>query len=160
HGDGSEPGSPGTVPEPVHGDGSEPGSPGTVPEPVHRGHSRLDPAGEPLQPTAHPVLARSDVLRAEVRVTNTGPRAVRETVQVYVSDCVTSVSWADKELKAYRQVDLAPGQSEVVTIDLAVSECTIVDAAGGRVVEAGDFELRVGPSSREEALLRAGFSVA
>jgi beta-glucosidase len=81
-------------------------------------------------------------------------------VQVYVRDAVTSVSWTDKELKTYRQVRLAPGESARVRIDLPVAECTIVDAAGHRVVESGEFALLVGPSSREEALLQAGFTVA
>ena len=38
-------------------------------------------------------------------------------------------------------------------------DCTIVDAAGVRIVEPGAFELLVGPSSRDEALLAAGFDV-
>ncbi|WP_226996812.1 glycoside hydrolase family 3 C-terminal domain-containing protein [Tessaracoccus aquimaris] len=104
-------------------------------------------------------LTPSDVVRGHVRVTNTGTRPVLETVQVYVSDTVTSVSWADQELKAYRQVELAPGESRVVDLDLPVSDCTIVDAEGRRIVEPGAFELRVGPSSDRSRLLRASFTV-
>lgn len=100
-----------------------------------------------------------DTVRATVTLTNTGSRPARETVQVYVSDSVTSVSWADKELKAYRQVDVAPGQSVEVDLDLPVADCTIVDREGRRVVEPGAFELRVGRSSREADLLRAPFTV-
>ncbi len=106
-----------------------------------------------------PVLGVSDVVRARVTVTNTGDRPARETVQVYVSDTVTSVSWADKELKTFRQVDLAPGESADVDIELDVAACTIVNARGDRVVEPGAFELRVGPSSAEDRLLRAVFEV-
>ena len=104
-------------------------------------------------------LTPSDVVRGHVRVTNTGSRPVLETVQVYVSDTVTSVSWADQELKAYRQVELAPGESRVVDLDLPVADCTIVDAEGRRIVEPGAFELRVGPSSDRSRLLRATFTV-
>jgi beta-glucosidase len=96
---------------------------------------------------------------AEVTVHNTGRRPVRETVQAYVRDAVTSVSWADKELKAYRQVELEPGASARVRIELPVADCTIVDAAGVRRVEPGAFELLVGPSSRDDVLLAAGFDV-
>ena len=53
-----------------------------------------------------------------------------------------------------------PGQTRVVELELPVAECTIVNAAGDRVVEPGDFELRVGPSSRTEDLLTAAFTVA
>lgn len=105
-------------------------------------------------------LGRDDVLRGRVTLTNTGTRPSRETVQVYVSDTVTSVSWADKELKTYRQADVAPGQSVTVELELPVADCTIVDAAGNRVVEAGAFELLVGRSSLDGDLLRAGFTVA
>ena len=104
-------------------------------------------------------LAADDTIVAEVTVTNTGSRPVRETVQVYVRDVVTSASWTDKELKAYRRVDLAPGESARVRLELPVADCTIVDAAGIRRVEPGAFELLVGPSSRDETLLSAAFEV-
>ncbi|MEJ1089823.1 glycoside hydrolase family 3 N-terminal domain-containing protein [Microbacterium sp. Mu-80] len=104
-------------------------------------------------------LTASDTIVAHVTVTNTGARPTIETVQAYVRDAVTSVSWADKELKAYRQVALAPGESARVRLELPVAECTIVDAAGARIVEPGEFALLVGPSSHEEALLPAAFTV-
>ena len=100
------------------------------------------------------------MVRATVRVTNSGARPSLETVQVYVSDTVTSASWADQELKAYRQVELAPGESRLVELEVPVADCTIVDARGNRIVEPGDFELRVGPSSDRTRLLRATFTVA
>ncbi len=100
-----------------------------------------------------------DVLEARVTVSNTGSRPALETVQVYVRDAVTSVSWADRELKAFRQVEVAAGESVTVTLTLPVAECSIVDRHGRRVVEPGEFELLVGPSSRTEALLSAPFTV-
>lgn len=105
------------------------------------------------------VLGPGDTLRARVVVRNTGQRSALETVQAYVSDTVTSVTWAEKELKAYRQVALAPGESREVVIELPVADCSLVDAAGRRIVEPGAFELLVGPSSRDDVLLRAGFTV-
>ena len=106
-----------------------------------------------------PEVAADGVVRAHVTVTNTGTRPALETVQVYVRDLVTSASWADRELKAYTQVELAPGQSTRVPLAVPAADCTIVDAAGRRVVEPGGFELLVGPSSRPRDLLRAGFAV-
>ena len=82
-----------------------------------------------------------------------------ETLQVYVSDTITSASWADQELKTFRQVAIDPGASESVALELPVSACTVVDADGSRVVEPGAFELRVGSSSRAEDQLRASFTV-
>ncbi|MGC4927008.1 glycoside hydrolase family 3 N-terminal domain-containing protein [Streptomyces sp. DT117] len=105
------------------------------------------------------VVEPTETVRARVTLTNSGARPALETLQVYVSDTVTSVTWAEKELKAYEQVALAPGKSRQVDIELPVAACTLVDARGQRVVEPGRFELLVGPSSRDEALLRAEFTV-
>ncbi|MET8762390.1 glycoside hydrolase family 3 N-terminal domain-containing protein [Lentzea sp. NPDC004782] len=103
------------------------------------------------------VLRPDETVRASITLTNTGSRPARETVQVYVSDAVTSVSWADKELKTFRQVDLEPGETAKVALELPVAACTIVDRHGCRVVEPGDFALLVGPSSKD--LRRAEFTV-
>ena len=100
-----------------------------------------------------------DVVTAQVTLTNTGHRTAYEVVQVYVTDVVTSVTWAAKELKAFRRVDVPPGESVTTSVEVPVSACTIVDAAGRRVVEPGEFELLVGGSSRDADLQRARFTV-
>jgi len=104
-------------------------------------------------------LTESDTVHATVTVANTGARPTLETVQVYVHDVVTPVTWASKELKVFKQVHLAPGESRTVELTLPVAECTIVDADGHRIVDPGDFTLLVGPSSRDEDLLHATFTV-
>ncbi|MDT3330204.1 exo-beta-d-1,3/1,6-glucosidase [Microbacterium aquilitoris] len=106
-----------------------------------------------------PVVSAGDTVRARITLRNTGERPAHEIVQVYVRDTVTSVSWADKELKTYRHVDLAAGASATVEIDLPASDCTIVDAAGRRIVEPGEFELLIGPSSRDEVLRAVSFEI-
>lgn len=105
-------------------------------------------------------LSPEDTVRARVTLTNTGSRPAHEIVQVYVRDEVTTASWADKELKAYRHVDLAPGEEKTVEIEVAVRDCSIVDGRGDRVVEPGAFELLVGSSSRDEDLRSVRFTVA
>ncbi|MCR2784107.1 MULTISPECIES: glycoside hydrolase family 3 N-terminal domain-containing protein [unclassified Microbacterium] len=104
-------------------------------------------------------LGIDDVVRASVTVRNLGDRPAHEVVQVYVRDVVTSVSWTDKELKAYQRVEVPPRSEVTVQLELPVAECTIVDADARRIVEPGAFELLVGPSSRDAALLSAGFTV-
>ncbi len=106
-----------------------------------------------------PEVSRDGIVRAEVTIANTGTRPVLETVQVYVRDVNTSATWADRELKAVRQVELAPGESACVAIEVPASACTIVDARGRRVVEPGEFTLLVGPSSHRADLLSATFRV-
>lgn len=107
----------------------------------------------------NPELTVNDEIKISVDVTNTGSRPTVETVQLYIRDEVTSVSWTDKELKGYKQVSLAPGESETVTIQLKVADCTIVDQHEDRVVEPGQFTALVGPSSRDEGLLPLEFRV-
>lgn len=104
-------------------------------------------------------LGFDGVVRGHVTVTNEGERAVRETVQVYVRDLVTSVTWADKELKAHRLVDLEPGTSSRVSFTIPVNDLSLVDAHGERIVERGAFAILVGPSSRDSDLLRAELEV-
>ena len=106
-----------------------------------------------------PLVGVGDTIQAQVTVHNTGTRPAVETVQVYISDLITSATWADKELKAYRQVTLGPGESRDIALEVPVAVCTLVNADGERVVEPGSFELLVGPSSRNEVLLRAEFTV-
>ncbi|WP_460710336.1 exo-beta-d-1,3/1,6-glucosidase [Nocardioides dilutus] len=107
-----------------------------------------------------PEVALGETIRAEVTLTNTGARPARETVQVYVSDLVTSVTWAEMELKAFKQVQVSPGERVTVDLELPADSCTLVDAEGLRVVEPGAFAMLVGPSSRATDLLTASFRVA
>jgi beta-glucosidase len=103
--------------------------------------------GDPV--IEQPRVDAGGTVRATVRLTNTGGRPALETVQAYVSDLVTSVTWADQELKAYRQVSVPAGESVEVTIEVPAAACTLVTADGRRVVEPGEFELRIGPNSRD-----------
>ncbi|MEU8813003.1 glycoside hydrolase family 3 N-terminal domain-containing protein [Actinoplanes sp. NPDC048796] len=104
-----------------------------------------------------PEVAADGVVRATVTLTNTGERPAVETVQVYISDLVTSVTWAGRELKAYRQVSVPPGESRTVELELPASACSLVTADGRRVVEPGEFELLVGPNSRTYS--KAAFTI-
>ncbi|WP_328840882.1 glycoside hydrolase family 3 N-terminal domain-containing protein [Streptomyces europaeiscabiei] len=96
---------------------------------------------------------------ATVRLTNSGARPALETVQAYISDLTTSVTWAEQELKAFTQVEIPPGASLDATISIPASQCSLVTADNRRVVEPGEFALRVGPSSRREQQLSAGFRI-
>ena len=105
------------------------------------------------------LLRPEDTVRASVLVTNTGSRPALETVQGYVRDINSSATWADRELKTFAQVTLAPGESATVSLEVAVSECSIVTTDGRRVVEPGHFELLIGPSSRLADLQSVAFEV-
>ncbi|MCA9676631.1 MAG: fibronectin type III-like domain-contianing protein [Myxococcales bacterium] len=114
---------------------------------------------EVVVPGRVPPRTREEVMREfDLRLFK-GPARAIETVQLYIRDDVTSMSWADKELKAFRQVELAAGESQVVEVEVPVADCTIVDQPGQRIVEAGRFELLIGPSPGDEVLRRAPFTV-
>ncbi|MET0713760.1 MAG: glycoside hydrolase family 3 C-terminal domain-containing protein, partial [Mycetocola sp.] len=104
-------------------------------------------------------LGQDDVLHATVTLMNTGQRPATETVQAYISDLVTSATWANRELKGFTQATVQPGERVTVTIEIPVAACSIVNARGVRVVEPGTFELLVGHSSRDQDLLRTTFHV-
>lgn len=105
-------------------------------------------------------FTENDTVHAEITLTNTGERKGTEVVQAYIGDIVTSYSWTDRELKAFQRVELEPGESTVVSFDIPVSACTIVDPYAKRFVEPGEFEVLIGHSSRRADLKRTTFTVA
>lgn len=100
-----------------------------------------------------------DVVHVEIDLTNTGARAGTEIVQLYISDIVTSYTWADKELKDFRRVTLEPGETARVAFDLPVSACTIVNGDAERIVEPGEFKVLIVHSSRYSDLHTTIFNV-
>lgn len=100
-------------------------------------------------------LTSGETVRVFVDVENVGPRAGVEIVQVYVSDVVTSATWVNKALKGFARVQLAPGEKKTVQVELPWRSFALVNAQGNSVVEPGEFEILVGPSSRDRDLLRA-----
>ena len=100
-----------------------------------------------------------DAVHVEIDLTNTGARTGTEVVQLYISDVVTSYTWACKELKDFRRVTLEPGETARVAFDLPVSACTIVNSDAERIVEPGEFEILIGHSSRYSDLHTTIFNV-
>lgn len=97
----------------------------------------------------HTVVDES-VVRLRLTLTNTGQVTGKEVVQVYVRDVESSVDRPVRELKAFAKVELAPGESAPVAFELRARELSFFSPAHGRwVLEAGDFEIGVGASSRD-----------
>jgi beta-glucosidase len=82
-----------------------------------------------------------------VDVRNTGKVAGDEVVQLYLHDVVSSVTRPVKELKGFRRVTLAPGQSTTVQFTLDSDAFALWDQHMKHVVEPGAFEIMVGPNS-------------
>ena len=90
-----------------------------------------------------------EVLECSVTLKNDSDRDAIEVVQIYINDVITSCTWTVEELKGYERVVLKAQETKTVTIKVPISECSIVDANLERVVEAGEFECRVGRSSND-----------
>jgi beta-glucosidase len=89
-------------------------------------------------------IGANDNLPVSVTVTNTGTRAGKEVVQLYLSDLVASVSPPGKRLKRFAKVDLQPGQSRQVTFNLHPADLSFIGTNNRPVIEPGDFEVAVG----------------
>lgn len=105
---------------------------------------------------AYEAIACEDRMRREgkvivtVRVRNTGRRAGKEVVQLYVSDTRSSVERPEKELKAFAKVALEPGECREATFELDRRSFSFWDPAGKAwKLEAGEFVLRAGGSSAD-----------
>lgn len=106
---------------------------------------------------------RGRTVRVEVRVTNTGDVAGIETVQVYVGPLPTrQVETAPKSLAGWTQVELQPGKSRRVTVDLSPESLSFWDVDRDRWrTPSGRLPVYVGSSSADiqltgEVRIRSG----
>lgn len=97
-------------------------------------------------------IARDGATRALVEVTNTGERTGTEVVQLYVRDRVSSVTRPVKELKAFRRIELRPGETETVALEITPDTLAFYDLNMDYVVEPGEFDIMVGTSCRDQDL--------
>jgi len=96
------------------------------------------------------VAAEGASLRVAVTVTNTGARAGREVVQVYVGSTSAEVVRPPRELRDFAKIALESGQSQRVEFVLGPRAFAHWSAARHRwVVEPGTAVVAVGPSSRD-----------
>lgn len=106
-----------------------------------------------------PRLARSsiavgEVARLLVTVQNTGERDGDEVVQVYVRDLVASVTRPVRSLCAFARVALRAGEQRGLAFDIGPAALALWNPAMQRVVEAGAFELLVGPDAQRLQAVR------
>ena len=102
---------------------------------------------------------KKGVLSVSVKVKNIGEISGDEVVQLYISDKYSSITRPVKELKAYQRVSLKPGESKEILFELNKSAFAYYDSEMNYIVEAGDFDILVGNSSRDEDLKNTNFNV-
>jgi beta-glucosidase len=89
-------------------------------------------------------ISGGEDLSVSVTVTNAGPRAGKEVVQLYVSDLVASIAPPGKRLRRFAKIYLQPGQSRKLSFKLRREDLSFIGADNKPVVEPGDFELMIG----------------
>jgi beta-glucosidase len=90
-----------------------------------------------------------------VTLTNAGPVAAEEVIQVYLSDLVASVPVPLCTLIGFQRVRLAPGESRSLELEVTPEMMTLVDDEGKQSLEPGQFRVTVGgcsPGARGVAL--------
>ena len=102
---------------------------------------------------------KNGILSITVDVKNIGEIAGDEIVQLYISDKFSSITRPIKELKAYKRVSLKPRESKKITFELEKSAFAFYDSEMNYIVEAGEFNILVGNSSRDEDLKSTSFSI-
>lgn len=96
------------------------------------------------------VSTNGDTVTAEVDVTNTGPRAGSEVVQLYVEDASPILPRPRRELKAFEKLHLAPGEARTARMTLRPRDFACFDTeTRGWAARAGEFVLQAGASAAE-----------
>ena len=94
--------------------------------------------------TDRKTIHKNEELKVTVTVRNTGKRAGKETVQLYLQDPVASVVRPIQQLIDYRKVFLEPGESKNVCFTIREQQLRFFDFTAHEVSEAGEFRVSTG----------------
>lgn len=98
-------------------------------------------------------ITDQDLLTATVTVKNTGDRAGKAVIQLYVGDKESSVFRPVRELKGFEKISLQPGEAKDVSFTLDKRAFAYWNTElHDWTVEPGDFTIEIGRSSRDIAL--------
>ncbi|MGE4290174.1 MAG: glycoside hydrolase family 3 N-terminal domain-containing protein [Salinivirgaceae bacterium] len=89
-------------------------------------------------------LAITDSLKVSVTLTNKGTIEGKETIMLFVSDEVASISQPVKRLRRFQKINLYPGNSQTINFTLGAQDLQFVNQSNKWVNEPGFFTLTVG----------------
>ncbi|MFN2513342.1 MAG: glycoside hydrolase family 3 N-terminal domain-containing protein [Pyrinomonadaceae bacterium] len=89
-------------------------------------------------------ISGNEELPVSVTVTNSGRRAGKEAVLLYVSDLVASLSPPNRRLRRFAKVNIEPGKSRTLTFKLRREDLSFIGPNNKPVVEPGDFDVTIG----------------
>lgn len=93
------------------------------------------------------LTAGDQKLTVTVRVKNIGKRDGKEVIQLYIRDRVSSVATPVRQLKAFKKQLIKAGATEIVQLELPLSELALYNARMQEVIEPGEFEIQIGSAS-------------
>ncbi len=98
-------------------------------------------------------LAPGETLEVSVRLSNTGSRAGKQVLQLYVLPPISAIFRPQKELKAFQKVELAPGESQTVHFKLEHGDFALWNThVHAWHCEAGEYQLLLGTSAADTPL--------
>ena len=86
-------------------------------------------------------------INASVKIENTGFYKGKEVVQLYIRDIVGSIARPMKELKGFKIVELAPGESEIINFEIDSSLLEFYTYNNIWEAEVGKFHVFIGGDS-------------
>lgn len=94
-------------------------------------------------------MSESETIVASVTVSNTGDVPGEETIQMYIQDVYGSVVRPVKELKGFKKVKLAAGQTEKICFSITAADLTYWNPDMKYGAEPGGFKVYIGTSSSD-----------
>ncbi len=104
-------------------------------------------------------IGTEETTKLSCSIQNIGDINGAEVIQLYIRDCVSSVTRPVKELKGFQKIELAAGEKKSVIFEIEPKHLAFYDINMDFVVEPGDFEIMVGTSSLDQDLQKLILSV-
>ncbi|MBR6813746.1 MAG: glycoside hydrolase family 3 C-terminal domain-containing protein [Tidjanibacter sp.] len=89
-------------------------------------------------------FAAGDKVRISVDVTNTGDRAGKESVLLFINDDVASIVPDNRRLRAFDKIELQPGQTKTVEFEVAAEELAFAKNDANWYLEEGSYTVQCG----------------
>jgi len=98
-------------------------------------------------------------IRISLDIKNVGKRTGDEVVQLYIRDEFACVPRPVQELKGFKRITLAPGETRSIIFDLPIDQLGFYDQDIRLIVEPGTIQIMVGSSS-QDIRLRGSFEIS
>ena len=92
-------------------------------------------------------LGSDEAVYISIDVKNTGNREGKEVVQLYTGDLYASLTPDIQRLRRFEKISLKAGESKTVTFKLKLEDLSFINMDNYRVVEPGEFVIKIGNSS-------------